>query len=829
MPTPTAAMTASRTMAVGMNLENIVDWSPAWTFIDLFQASRPWISQVFNSQTWATSWDESTAPLLAVDADGTVRSLASWSVDGVEMRQHAGTLMFRSIGGAYPAGRYRAEWDGSGTVAFGFDAVVTATGVTPGGRPFADLQVTPSDAGIHLRIEATDPADPVRSINLWMPDHNGRSFVGQRWQPGAPFSPFHPLFLERLSPFRTLRFMGMQETNSSDLISWSQRRTATAVRAGSGPGGTPSEPLVNGMSLELMVQLANDLDADPWFNMPHQADDDFVRQFATYVLQNLEPGRKVYVEWANEAWNFAYGFEASRWVADRALAAGLDPALGQWIVAGQEARRDFDIWSQVFAGQADRQLVRVAAGWAANDWVTNAIAGSMDGAFDAIAIAPYLTPTDAQRASYSALTSVDQVLADTRSNILQSVQWVASHRQLADAWAASLGRPIQLLAYEGGPHLDGRNAPYQPAFHGATNDPRMGDIQRDYLRELAAAGLDLHMDFQFTGAAGATPWGDFGRLHRMDEPLATAFTYSAVREAADGTLWLPRLTLTGPAMPVVEGQGGVQTPVVFSVSRSPADATAGASVSWTVGGHGQNQALPADFVGGTYPTGSVALAPGQSSASFTVWVRGDRGQEPTEGFRVTLHGASGASLAGSWAASSVLNDDLTGTSAANGLSGGARSEFIDGRGGRDTLTGGGGTDQFGFRHGESSLLAPDRIRDLAIGSERLLLLAASGSPLAAPSALSRATDNGSATSLDQLSRAVFADANGAIAGSQPLAARQAALVVALQPAIAGTYLLVNDSSQIRNTAADLMVNISGFSGPLPHLGHSPVMNLFSVI
>ena len=58
--------------------------------------------------------------------------------------------------------------------------------------------------------------------------------------------------------------------------------------------------MVNGASLEVMVALANALDADPWFNMPHQADDTFVRNFATYVRQHLEPGRKVYVEWANE-------------------------------------------------------------------------------------------------------------------------------------------------------------------------------------------------------------------------------------------------------------------------------------------------------------------------------------------------------------------------------------------------------------------------------------------------------------------------------------------------------------------------------------------------
>lgn len=534
-PTPPTPPTGR--MAIGMNLENVVDWSPAWTFTDAFKASRPWISHSFNPQTWQTTWDPAAAPVLDLDEDGNVHSLATWTQNGVQMRQYAGTLMFNGLDGAYAAGTYHAQWDGTGVVTFGMDAVVTSTGVTPEGRHYAELAVTPTDSGIYLRIEQTDPADPVRDINVWMPDYAGQSFVGQRWQPGADFSPFHPLFLSRLSPFGTLRFMGMQETNTTDIVTWAHRRDADDIRQGSGPEGTPSEPVVNGISLEYMVELANELDADPWFNMPYAADDTFVRNFATYVRDHLEPGRTVYVEWANEVWNFGWGFEASQWVADQARTAGLDPAYGQWIVAGREAKRDMVIWSDVFAGQSGLELVRVAAGWAAVNWVTNQIAENMDGAFDAIAIAPYITPTDEQRAAYTAGTGVDRVLADTRTNIDASVQWVADHEQLTREWAARLGRPIDLLAYEGGAHLDGRGSAYQGAFYTAGVDPRMGDIYRDYLRALDEAGMDLYVDFQFTGQAGPAPWGDFAKLHRMDQSLSSAYRYNAVVAAADGSLW----------------------------------------------------------------------------------------------------------------------------------------------------------------------------------------------------------------------------------------------------------------------------------------------------
>jgi hypothetical protein len=641
---PRSLLAADAHMAVGMNLENIVDWSPAWTFTDAFKASRPWIAQAFNTATWGTSWDDPSTPPLALDADGNVTRLATWTnAAGQAVEQRAATLLFRGLGGGYAAGVYRAEWDGSGIVSFGFDGSVIASGRTASGRNYADLQVTPTDDGISMVIEATSPADPARDFNIWMPDWQGHRFAGQRWEPGAAFSPYHPLFLERLAPFRTLRFMGMQETNSSDIRTWNDRRDAADIRQGSGPGGSASEPLVNGIAVEYMVQLANDLDADPWFNMPHQADDSFVRNFASYVRDHLEPGLKAHVEWANEVWNFGWGFEASQWAADQSRLpenAGLDPDLAQWQIAGREAKRDMDIWSAVFAGQTHR-LVRVAAGWAAVDWVTGQIAEAMGGSFDALAIAPYITPTDDQRAGYGSATTVDQVLADTRANVATSLAWTANHERLAREWSARLGRPIHLVAYEGGPHLDGRNAAYQQAFHTATNDPRMGDIYRDYLRGLDAAGMDLFVDFQFTGQAGATAWGDFAKLHRMDEPLASASRYNAVAAAADGSLWAgPPPTVSLPVISIgsetiAEGNRGTRW-MTFTVTLSAASSSP-VTVKWATANGTARAGRDYVAAGGT-----VRFAAGQTVQTLRAAVIGDRLRETNETFQIVLSAAVNA-------------------------------------------------------------------------------------------------------------------------------------------------------------------------------------------
>ncbi|MFM8364121.1 MAG: hypothetical protein ACKOAS_03125, partial [Verrucomicrobiota bacterium] len=513
-------------MEVGMNLENIADWSPAWTFTDVFQSSRGWITHGRNTANGQETWDVGQTNPVSVDANGNVTGLATFSSGGQVFRQVAATFMFRELQGAYPGGTYRAEWEGTGRVAFGFDAQVASSGRMASGINFANLNVTAGNGGIYMRIEETDPADPVRNFHVWMPDWRRQSFAGQRWQPGAAFSPFHPIFLERLAPFSVIRFMQTQETNTTDIRTWADRRSALDIRQNSGSGGSWSEPLANGMSVEYMVQLANDLDADPWFNMPHMADDDFVRNFAIYVRDNLEPGRTAYVEWSNEIWNFAPGFEATQWVLAQTQLPE-NTGLSQWQVAGREAKLDMDIWSDVFAGQTQR-IVRVAGGFSANDWVTARILDAMQGSFDAIAIAPYFSPSGPQRNSYTPATTVDQVLADSRAAIDTAVQQVTVHRTLANTRAAALNRPIQLLAYEGGAHLDSSSATYRNVFYAAANDARMGDLYREYLRRIDAAGLDLYVDYNFTGRAGATSYGDFAKLHRMDEPLSTAYRYNAV-------------------------------------------------------------------------------------------------------------------------------------------------------------------------------------------------------------------------------------------------------------------------------------------------------------
>jgi len=512
-------------LRIGMNLESVVDWSPAWTFTDAFKTSRPWISHAYNTATFSESW-EGGGPI-TVDAKGWPTQLNQFTnAQGQRIEQRLGTLMFRDIGTSYPAGTYRAEWEGTATLSWGFAARLLEQGVMPSGKRYALLDVTPSADGIYLRVSDMSAADPLRNLHVWLPDEGGRSFAGQVWQPGAAFSPFHPKFIERLAPFKTLRFMDWAETNSSDIVSWSDRRPFDYATQQSGE-------FRNGVALEYMIALANELDADPWFNMPYEANDAFVRAFATMVRDQLEPGRTAYVEWSNETWNSAWGFETFAWVTNQLQLpenAGLDG--DRWALVAQETRRDFAIWSDVFAGQSNR-IVRVVAGQQANSWIAGQIAANMGGQFDAISSAAYAYVSDADRASFSAGTTADQVI-DALLNRLPSVfTMLGDHKTLADQWAATLGRPIRYVAYEGGPHLDSWGGAYEPAFFAAGNSPRMYDVYTQLLAGAKARGLEVFANFTFTGGLFPTSYGAFGSLQSLTQPLSAAPKYRALLDAVN--------------------------------------------------------------------------------------------------------------------------------------------------------------------------------------------------------------------------------------------------------------------------------------------------------
>ena len=272
-------------------------------------------------------------------------------------------------------------------------------------------------------------------------------------------------------------------------------------------------------------------------------------------------------------------------------------------------------------------------------------------------------------------------------------------------------------------------------------------------------------------------------------------------------------------------------PITFNYTTAPINATANV-----------------DY---TSKTGTITIAANTSTATISIPILNDNLNEPDEAFTVTLSNPVNATInpeggigeviiTDTWQSSltrtlpnNVENLRLIGSNNINGtgnagnnkIAGNSGINQINGRAGIDTLTGGLGADTFIFQFGQSTISTSDRITDFAINSDKIDLLTQGGTATSAPSNFSRAA-NSTVTTLQNLINQVFTDANGAITGNQGLGVNSAALVQVTTGAIAGTYLVINDSTAGFQSSNDLLINITGFTGALPALGNIPVGNFF---
>nr|NCR08439.1 hypothetical protein [Microcystis aeruginosa LG13-11] len=253
----------------------------------------------------------------------------------------------------------------------------------------------------------------------------------------------------------------------------------------------------------------------------------------------------------------------------------------------------------------------------------------------------------------------------------------------------------------------------------------------------------------------------------------------------------------------------------------------------------------------TSQTGTLIIPANTSTATISIPILNDNLNEADEAFTITLSNPVNATInpeggigeviiTDTWQSSltrtlpnNVENLRLIGSNNINGtgnnnnntITGNSGINQINGANGADILTGGPGADTFIFQFGQSTISTSDSITDFAINSDKIDLLTQGGNAMNAPSSFSRAADS-TVTTLQNLVNQVFTDANGATTGNQGLGVNSAALVQVTTGAIAGTYLIINDSTAGFQSSNDLLINITGFTGSLPALGSITVGNFF---
>jgi len=466
----TISAQSNENSALGVNFWFFTDYQYIWPFVDFFKCSRPFWPQPANG-TYPWSSDGVT---LTLDSDGYPTSLPS----GVG----AATLLF--WGGSdvpIPTGDFVCLYDGQGDIGFAYNATVKS-------RAAGRIVVTVPNRGegVLLKITQTTPGNHVRNIR----------FIAPGFEETYAAQPFHPVFLERLAPFRVLRFMDWMATNESANDEWANRPLTT----------WQTQSQHRGLALEHMIRLCNTLDADPWFCMPHKASDDFMRQFITMVRDSLKPGLKAYYEYSNEVWNGM--FQSRGYCEQMGTQLGLGSGWGACVAFWSKRMGDmFDIVDEVYGSERAQRAVRVVATQVGNTGVLSGLLSNATVAAkgDAVAVAPYFGGSGGDVAS---------VVASAASNAANVDNVVAGDKAIADQHG------MKLVCYESGLDL------WSLDDNLATSvrfDSRMKDVYTTYLNEWRKGGGTLMVQYTFCNPA-------WGLMKYIDQNPDLAPMYVAAQE-----------------------------------------------------------------------------------------------------------------------------------------------------------------------------------------------------------------------------------------------------------------------------------------------------------
>ncbi len=526
--------------AMALGLAAVVDWSTQQPFLDVMKTSRPWIGHRPGQWGGMTEADLDAAGVL--DADG-------WPTEIPRALRGIGTVVLTDLPEAAVsmAGRYRLRFDGDGIVEVGGRGTNVRYGK---GEILFDF--APGPGSVIVTINRTDrrkTGDYIRNMSLVRLDRADRLDAGEV---------FNPDWLARIDGFGALRFMDWMDTNGSDRAEWQDRPR---------PGDYTYTR--HGVPLEILLRLANETGADPWFNMPHMATEDYMRRYAETVRDGLDPGLTAYVEYSNEVWNWQ--FEQASWAEDRARERwGREYAWMQFY--GLRTAQMAEIWKQAFGPAAAQRLVTVIStqtGWQGLEadaleaplWVAENPARNRAPAahVDAYAIAGYFgralgDPDRAaivhgwlddslgaaqSRARVAGLTgeALDRALAETRFDVaidlairdlrdgavtgLQEDTLAALANSVFPYHAGVASRyGLDLIMYEGGSHIAGHGETIDDdaltAFFIALNySPQMGALYTELLDIWARAGGRLFNAFVDVGTP--SKWGSWGALRYLDD------------------------------------------------------------------------------------------------------------------------------------------------------------------------------------------------------------------------------------------------------------------------------------------------------------------------
>ncbi len=505
-----------QTSAAGVGLQGMADWSTQFPFLDTMKLSREWYD-----------WDRQTAEGITLDKHGWVTALEKGlRPQTVFLTNNEGTPVIYK--------RYIVRWQGKGKLSYGGCAKKV-------GRAHGGDRISITYGSCFLALESVNKEDPIRNITI-VPEKHIKAFDNGEI--------FNPDFIERIKGFRALRFMDWMNTNGSEQKLWSDR-----------PLPEDRTFAKKGVPLEYMIALVNKVLADPWFNMPHQSDLNYMRQFAQLVKTSLNPELNVYVEHSNEVWNWIFPQTIFAFDSAKEKFNKEEDAFFEW--HGMRTAQMCDIWKKGVYGERKNSVVCVLgtqASWPGLEvaalecpsWVKQGNKPCVEHGIDAVAITGYFSGClDGGESKVNRQKIIgwshhkdkglskayEQALDGRHFECEDTIPGVLEYYKYHVAEAKKRG--LSVVAYEGGQHITSN-------FSETQNDERFSNLhlslnRHPYMKELykknfenwKSAGGTLFM--HFVDAASFSQYGSWGALEYITQE--TSPKWEALMEFNNTPCW----------------------------------------------------------------------------------------------------------------------------------------------------------------------------------------------------------------------------------------------------------------------------------------------------
>lgn len=503
---------ATASQFMGMNTNEVTNFDASVPFADLFKMSQP--------------FDESPKHLtngnVQYDQFGWVKNLNGGQ---------AGTYFLRWMPAqALPKGEYTVTYEGEGIMIYAESAKLQRRET---GRDIITLNPKPNgEYDASLVIKRSNPDNPIRNIRVLLPGGicannpfkrvNNSNACPNQFRSFADHQDliFNPDYLAFMRPFKTIRFMNMSGITRNPISHWQQRPLPENATWGGKEGR-------RGAPIEIMIKLANTLNANPWFNIPHKADDQYVKQFAELVKSQLKPNLKSHLEYTNEIWNSV--FLQSHYVKQmgKQLKLDLRADMAGYKFYSKRSREIFMIWERVL-GHKDH-FTAIISGWAGNPGITPHLLKYADvyKHTDLFAIAPYFYASQDELMRAKNTNDIFAYINDPkqRYSISKTLAHIKKHAELIRPYK------VRLAAYEGGQHLVhyGTKSKQQhpnPIIYQANRDPRMETAYIDLINGFKQQGGQLFM--AFSAPRPNAFWGSWGVKEYLGQADSETPKYRAI-------------------------------------------------------------------------------------------------------------------------------------------------------------------------------------------------------------------------------------------------------------------------------------------------------------